>query len=291
MKKSGLHKQIASIFDGGPQSGTEQAAAPGSSEVSSASSVLKRLYGGFDDDGGASAPAVSQAAPAAASTAGITADPAVCKTAETAGTSEAGPAEKQSETAAPPKTAAPAVPQGKPMPLPKVKVSPKLRQKRESLSSQVQKKLFGGSGADPHQKKMAILAGGLAVVFGVVLFFSLGGVSGSYASSSTQETPDETAGAVSSGPVWVMPEALPDILRDPMRPATAATLPAEVAGTANPEFVVKGIMFSQKQSSALINDQIIREGEEFNGIKVVRISKTEVEFEADGRRWTQPVRP
>jgi hypothetical protein len=287
MRKSGLHKQIASIFDGGPQNGTLPSAAAPSAESSSAPSVLRRLYGGLEEDAAGSVPVESS--PGAAD---------VSEACETALKTTAGPAAaiepegSLRETVLQHKPVPPETAEGRPLPLPRIKIHPKVRQKRVSLSRQIQKKLFGESGADPHQKKMAVLACGLAVVFGVVLFFSLGGVGGSPLPSSAKETKtDETLHPFASGPVWAMPEALPEILRDPMKPETAKVTPAERPDEANRQFVVKGIVFSQHHSSALINDQIIREGQEFDGIRVVRITKTAVEFEADGRRWTQPVRP
>jgi hypothetical protein len=263
MKKSGLHKKIASIFDGGSPSCTGPAAsAPADSGA--ASSVFNRLNGLDRQD------------TAAVAATGPVADPGV-RTFETS-TQVSLPAAE-----------------GRPMPLPKVKTAPKLRQTRVNWS-EFQKRLFGPSGADPQQKKMAGLAGGLAVVFGIVLYFSFGGgVGGSKPSESAAKTKTEAAlSPVLSGPVWVMPEELPETLRDPMKPlvaGAAVSMSSNPAHAANDPFVVKGIVFSQKRASALINDQIIGEGQEFDGIKVVRITKTEVEFEADGRRWTQPVRP
>jgi hypothetical protein len=278
MKKSGLHKQITSIFDGSPQPCTDEKAAEAPAQCSSAPSVLKRLYGGFDDDTVQPNPAEPAFAKA------ISKDSAAVKADDAETVSYPGNARVQ------PKSVSPAVSEGRPMPLPKVRINEKLQRKRISLSEQIKKKCIGDSGADPQQKKMAVLAGGLAVVFGVVLFFSFGGVgSGGGSSKSSTSKSGETIETVSSGPVWKMPEELPDIIRDPMKPVLVAT--SAESNESSRDFVVKGIVFGQRHSSALINDEIIREGQEFDGIKVVRISKTEVEFEADGQRWTQPVRP
>jgi len=289
MRKSGLHKQIASIFDGAP-CGTDGQDAEAPAE-SSATSVLKRLYGGFDEDvtqtaAAQTAATVTVSTNAACAGAKDTA-PAVEKAApagETAGHPDGAGAQVQSAT--------PAAATGRPMPLARVKSLPRRKPQGPSLSQQVQKKLFGNSGADPHQKKMAILAGGLAVVFGAVLFLSLGGVGGGRVSPDGSDSQtDQTRETVSSGPAWTMPQALAATMRDPMKPAVAVKIRAEEPTASSRAFVVKGIVFGRTHSSALIDNEIVREGQEFNGIKVVRINQTEVEFEADGRRWTQPVRP
>jgi hypothetical protein len=50
---------------------------------------------------------------------------------------------------------------------------------------------------------------------------------------------------------------------------------------------LKGILYSEGNSSAIIDGKIVKEGDIINGIKVVKINKDTVEFEKDGERWTQ----
>ncbi|MFA5239553.1 MAG: hypothetical protein WC476_07605 [Phycisphaerae bacterium] len=59
--------------------------------------------------------------------------------------------------------------------------------------------------------------------------------------------------------------------------------------TVNMPGVVMGILHNGKDSCALINHELIHEGDVTNGIKVIKIDRTEVEFEKGGQRWTQRV--
>ncbi len=52
---------------------------------------------------------------------------------------------------------------------------------------------------------------------------------------------------------------------------------------------VVGILYSKDKPYALINREIVCEGDVTNGVKIVKIEKHKVEFEKDGERWTQKV--
>jgi hypothetical protein len=53
--------------------------------------------------------------------------------------------------------------------------------------------------------------------------------------------------------------------------------------------VVVGILYSTENPSALINREVVYEGDTTNDIRVVKIHRTKVEFEKNGKRWTQKV--
>ncbi len=53
--------------------------------------------------------------------------------------------------------------------------------------------------------------------------------------------------------------------------------------------LVTGILYSEDKPSAVIGNQIVYEGDTLHGINVVKIYKNKVEFEKNGKRWTQPV--
>jgi len=59
--------------------------------------------------------------------------------------------------------------------------------------------------------------------------------------------------------------------------------------TAPPAGTVVGILYGKGQPCALINVELVHEGDIRNGVKIVRITKDEVEFEKNGERWTQKV--
>jgi len=61
--------------------------------------------------------------------------------------------------------------------------------------------------------------------------------------------------------------------------------------SANAELVVRGIVLGQGRSSAIIGEQIVFEGETVRGTTVRKIDKDAVEFERDGKTWTQQVQP
>lgn len=52
---------------------------------------------------------------------------------------------------------------------------------------------------------------------------------------------------------------------------------------------VTAILYSNEDPCALINHNLVHEGDITNGVKVVKIYKCEVEFEKNGKRWTQKV--
>lgn len=52
---------------------------------------------------------------------------------------------------------------------------------------------------------------------------------------------------------------------------------------------VTGILFSNDRPSAIIGYRIVHEGETIHDVQVVKIHKDKVEFEKDGRRWTQTI--
>lgn len=92
--------------------------------------------------------------------------------------------------------------------------------------------------------------------------------------------------AVSNNKIdWQIPTPYPATLRDPMRFGSAT---ATQAGTGR--LTVKGIVLSGDKSSAIIDNQIVREGEEILGATVVKINKDSVEFEKNGKSWKQRVR-
>ena len=53
--------------------------------------------------------------------------------------------------------------------------------------------------------------------------------------------------------------------------------------------VVKGILYTIVDSSTMIDNQVLKEGDTIYGIRVVKIYPKEVGFEKDGKRWTQRI--
>lgn len=240
MRKSGLHKQIASIFDGVGAASNIAATAGTSSAVAAVSEPPAALPVSLPDP---------QPVAAAAVCAGV-----------------------------------------RPMPVARGKAGLKAAAQGPTLISQFKTAVFGKPGMDPHQKKMTLVVGSLAAVFGVVLFISLGGVgrrpqTAAKTLDDAKNTPLKNTKAIS----WKIPAPLPETMRNPMKPDVTQVAGSTQSVPLSGDLVVKGIVFSQNKPSALIGNEILKEGQAYQGITIVRIDRDQVEFEANGKRWTQPV--
>jgi len=119
-----------------------------------------------------------------------------------------------------------------------------------------------------------------------------------------------SAASVSKAPAeieWPMPEPYPADLRDPMEltaemkarielakavvvPIPAGTTTAPVAPVVE-ELKVSGIVFSEDNPTAVIGTRIAHVGDVIAGATIVKITRNSVEFEKDGKTWTQQVEP
>lgn len=251
MKKSGLHKQITSIFNDVPGS---QPADGDAMPVQGQSTSLKSFQR----------------------------DPAP----------ETAPTSKMEVELTMPQTAVPAqIKAARPVPIPTKEMTAAVRPVRATMKERIAR-AFGTASSNPRQKKMAVCAGLLVLVFAVVLVLSLGGIGGSSSKTANKDTaPEETTASDSktTKATWQKPEPLPEKMRDPMRPAQLADVRSDGEPSQPNALIVRGIVFSQDHPSALINNEIVGVGQVLNGISIVRIDKSEVEFEMNGKRWTQPV--
>ena len=53
--------------------------------------------------------------------------------------------------------------------------------------------------------------------------------------------------------------------------------------------LVRGIVYSESRGSTLIDETVVQTGAVIDGVKVINIHADGVEFEKDGRQWTQEV--
>ena len=83
---------------------------------------------------------------------------------------------------------------------------------------------------------------------------------------------------------WEIPAPYPATLRDPMQFGPATNKAKQVSG-----LVVKGIVYSEDNPCAVIGSRILHIGDEVMGATIVNINKNSVEFESDGKRWTQQI--
>lgn len=281
MRKSGLHKQISSIFDGVPvpqNNDVLEDADSSSEQVQSVAQEPTEPQGSTEAQGPTepqgqpdpvSVPEPEQTQARSSLVKRMSADPSEC-------------------------ASAPAIQIDRPMPLAKSSVMS--AKTGPSLISQVKKAVFGShkGSLDARQKKMAALVGVLCLVFGAVMFISLGGVGQTKAMAADDASGSQTIqshGTKKTAQDWTNPQPLPAEMRDATSPVFRQTGSTEgsTGASASGGLVVKGIVFSKNKPSAIINNEIMSEGESFNGVTIVKISKEGVEFEANEKRWTQQV--
>jgi hypothetical protein len=153
---------------------------------------------------------------------------------------------------------------------------------------QIKGKLFSSStgvGAS-RQKKMVVLMSVLIIVFVfVIIRVSRQPSPQAVSAQNLQEANIDISAALSEKKInWQMPEPYPAALRDPMQAGLSAGGQGGDGG-----LIVKGIVYSEEGSSAVVDNQIIHQGEKISGATVVKINKNDIEFEMDGRKWTQKV--
>lgn len=144
-------------------------------------------------------------------------------------------------------------------------------------------------GVSPTKHKvMLVLVPVLFIGMAVTLLRVLGGGPGKATDPKTF-TPSNTVTATTQI-TWQIPDPYPKTLRDPMKFGSAA-------GTTDPgtepktgDIVIKGILYSEESPSAIIGVDIVHEGDIVSGATVVKINTDSVEFEMNGKRWTQKVK-
>ena len=180
----------------------------------------------------------------------------------------------------------------RPRPLPKIQVKTPKQKSTKKITDQIKQLVYGSKKGhiNTRQKKMTIVVGILSLVFAVVLFSTLGGagqskVKAANSDPDAQETQNQANQQQSIR--WQPPQPLPAEIRNPMAPGVSRSVEGNTPGQG--QLVVRGIVFSKDNPSAIINEQIVKLGEDIYGVKIVNITKEVVEFEKDGERWTQPV--
>jgi len=148
---------------------------------------------------------------------------------------------------------------------------------------QITKRLFATEPgvSSTKQKTMVIL---VPVLFIVLIFMFTRVLSTpSHQIPTPKSSVPANAVAASDKVDWRISEPYPTNLRNPMR-FGSATAQAEAGG-----LIVKGIVYSKDNPSAVIGSRIVYEGDEVLGVTVVKINENSVDFESNDKRWTQKV--
>jgi hypothetical protein len=146
---------------------------------------------------------------------------------------------------------------------------------------------------------IAVLA--LAVAAGALAMALWRGASGKPAgpdAKSASPSPLPPSGAITSGPASPRPafeakalaiETLGRVVATaPVSPsptsATSSAAPTPPQPPATSDLRLHAISRQDNQPVAVLNDRLVREGDAFDGIRVIRIGETEVEVEVRGQR-------
>jgi type II secretory pathway component PulC len=139
------------------------------------------------------------------------------------------------------------------------------------------------------QKAMFLLIPVLAVVLWLLIRDPAATIA-----TAAAETPDhETIRSHEAEDVdWEIPPIYQSSGRDPMQLAPPAFVDedsAEPQTKVRVNLTLRGILYSEDESLAMIGTSLVHEGQQVSGATVVKIDKDSVEFEMDGRRWKQVV--
>jgi hypothetical protein len=156
----------------------------------------------------------------------------------------------------------------------------------QQIWQRISGKLFAAKpGVDANRQKVMVV---LIPVLFIVLIIVLTRVLSGPVPKTAEAHSVSAANAATASPDkvdWQIPKSYPANLRDPMQKGSGLSNP----GAQDGELAVKGILYSQDKPSAVIGSQIVHEGEKVSGATIQKINKDSVEFEMDGKKWTQQI--
>jgi len=159
----------------------------------------------------------------------------------------------------------------------------------EQAMQWIKDKLFEpkpGASSTARQKAMVVLVPVLFIGMVLAFYKALGGGPGETTEPKIFK-PSNVAAAATSTIDWQIPAAYPTTLRDPMqlkKVITPTPTPDETG-----DIDIKGILYSEENPSVIIGIEILHEGDKVSGATIVKIYKDSVEFEMNGKKWTQKV--
>jgi hypothetical protein len=162
--------------------------------------------------------------------------------------------------------------------------------KRATIRSLTKRERTGGG----RQKLMTVLIPVLAIAMVILLKHPLGARSTVKAAGGS---PTQTASPVSTDVqiAWEIPSPYDLAGRDPMKGTSPPVVAVEndgtpAAATEPPvELLVTGILYSPDNPAAIVDTQVVHEGQQVSGATVEKIDKDGIQFERKGRRWKQTV--
>jgi hypothetical protein len=168
----------------------------------------------------------------------------------------------------------------------------------QGLWRQIKNKLFAPKPGVSSSRQKAMLL--LVPVLFVVLIFILMQVL-MPRPKVTKPKPPKLPAAITSADTkieWEIPEPFPTTLLNYMEATQPPTPPSpNEAGTQQVEqvkptkLIVKGILFSDDNPTAIVGTEIVHVGDKVAGASIVKINRDNVEFEMEGKKLTQNVEP
>jgi len=156
----------------------------------------------------------------------------------------------------------------------------------EQTVMRIKDKLFAPKpGVNPARQKMMVVLMPVMLIGMVLAFYKVLGSGPGKRTQAQTFKPSKAVAAAASTIDWQIPPLYPKTLRDPMQFGSVSTTTQGDIG----KITLKGIVYSEDDPSAIIGTEIVHEGSIVSGATVVKINKDSVEFERNGKRWTQKV--
>ncbi len=158
----------------------------------------------------------------------------------------------------------------------------------ERILQPIKEKLFEPkSGVSPARQKAMVVLVPVLFIGMILAFVKVLGSGTNETAASNAFKPSGVVAAATNNITWQAPTPYPKDLRDPMQFGFVG--PAADPGETG-DIVVKGIVYSEENPSAIVGIDIVHVGSKVAGATVVKINKDSVEFEMNGKKWTQKVR-
>ena len=169
---------------------------------------------------------------------------------------------------------------------PKAQSSPKFLDKilKNKTVQKIKNKLLAPKeGVSNKRQKVTIAL--VPVLFIGLIFMYIRAFSSPSGNSAAAPVPSGSKGAAAADSEeklnWKIPEPYPETLRDPMQFGSTTSHSGGL--------VVKGILYSQDNPSAVIGNYIVHEGDKIMDVVIVKITEDSVEFQANDKKWIQKV--
>jgi hypothetical protein len=161
----------------------------------------------------------------------------------------------------------------------------------EQAVQRIKDKFFAPKpGVSPARQKAMVVLVPVMFIGMVLAFYKVLGGGPDDTTGPKVIKPSNTIAAASSTIDWKIPDLYPTTLRDPMQFKKEVVTPTNTNPDKTEEITIKGILYDDENPSVIIGIEILHEGDKVSGATIVKINKDSVEFEMNGKKWTQKPR-